>query len=195
MTRKLLLVILAFALPSLACGALDSAVEQVEEVAPTLEAAAATVEAGPLEADEELAGADQSSQDNELCSILTSDDIRAALEVSEVTLNAQTVGPDQASCSYTLDSNRVLFVRVDLTTPARSARTIYDSGYAADFGDGPGVEEIQGPWTDGFWNEAEMGVYAVRDDEVAFRISYPPGDGSDRDGLVQLTELFFERLP
>ena len=181
MTRHLLFLTLTLALVVLACGPLDSSVDEVEEVAPTLE--------------EEFVASEDNSQENDLCTILTFEDFEEALGVEVVELSALTVGPDQASCSYAVDPTHVFFVRIDLTTSARSARTIYETGYVVSFGDGPAVEEIEGPWSDGFWNGDNKAVYAWLDDEVAFRIEYPPADDSSRDGLIQLTELFFERFP
>jgi hypothetical protein len=199
MRRQLALFILALSATGLACGSLDSAVEQAEEAIPTIEAAA-TAAAQSQEAQSDTSQDTQNepsgeAASNDLCSILTFDAIKSVLDADEVSLISHTVGLDQASCSYTLDSKRVMSLRVDTTTSARSAKTVYEAVHVATFGTGIVVEPIEGPWTEGFWNGDIYGVFAVQDDQVTASIQYSGSDASNQDDLVELLTIFFERFP
>lgn len=200
MRKQFLVFIFAVSAAILACGPLSSSAGEaeraLEELAPTLEAAMGSNSLAE-ESQSNLPGDSQvaESADNEFCNILTIDDIKSVLGAESVSASQHTVGPDQATCGYTLDASRILSMRIDAQSPARSAMTVYEKAYVESFGIGAAVEDVEGPWTEGFWNADYKGIFTVKDDEVAFSIQYPGGDASSRDGIVQLAKLFFERLP
>lgn len=185
----MIMVLATASLATLAC-ALSGIREAVDEVEDASTQAAGLAEAAPTQsAEQPEAPPDTAPEVIDACTLLTDAEIEAVLDgtVSD-TLGTNTSG--RMSCIYELESGGDAYIAVTPAATVDDAQKHFAFIREAAAAEST-LEDLPGPWTEGFWDPALGGSLWVQQGRYVVQVSA----ADDQQITVQLTTTLIERLP